>query len=397
MMLFASSLWLAPYIQGTVVDDASGLVQSAVSANQKQPWLAPMPMQPPMQPMPWAVPQQAGQPMFPMAPQPPAAPQPWLVPQPPQQQPQQQPQQPGQPQLVPWAPKTAPLLTPSSPAGPAGPPSAPINKYIFNMIPDNKMMCLQGPKSYLTSALERIRRSPMAPHYAAAQVKLGMCKDFTYINGPFPGTCYPRAAIYTDNDPLHVMTMIDFDESEAQFHAGARNIPVEAAMQELKTACDDGSMEQGLQLASEEFQAQVYVPHQSALIPDNGMMCMQGTTSYLKDALKQIRTTPLAPMFANVDSPRPGMCSEQGYDVGSGAVVAAGHGRIRNKCFPKATNYWDRNETHLDMLMWAETRWLKGPSHGFNFSKYEERREEIREMCGGRTEAIYQPLPPNLR
>merc|ERR550525_1304981 len=131
--------------------------------------------------------------------------------------------------------------------------------------------------------------------------------------------------------------MIDFDESEAQFYAGAKNIPVETAMVELKSACDDGSMEAGLQLASEEFQAQVYVPPQAALIPDNGMSCMQGTMSYLEGALKQIKMTSLWRVFEKTPKPRQGMCSEHGYLVGSGSVVANGHGRIKSKCFPKAT------------------------------------------------------------
>jgi len=372
-LLAACGLLGADRCRGAAVDDASGLVQAAVRS--QQPWLAPMP---PMQP--WAQPPQ------PWA----QAPQPWATaPMPPQQPPQQQ-----QPELVPWAPHTAPLIPAASPAGP---PSGRVNRYIFTLVPDNKMMCLQGPKSYLTSALERIRNSPMAPHYAGAQVALGMCNNLSYTNGPFPGTCYPRAAIYTDNDPLHVMTMIDFDESEAQFHAGARNIPVEAAMQELKIACDDGAMEQGLQLASEEFQAQVYVPPQAALIPDNGMSCLQGTMSYLTDALKQIKTTALTKVFEKTEKPRPGMCAEHGYAIGSGSVIHAGHGRIKSKCFPKATMFWDRNATHLDQLMWAETRALKGSSHNFNFSKYEERREEVQEICGGRAETVYQPLPPNLR
>eukprot|EP00408_Alexandrium_pacificum_P016963 CAMPEP_0171191402 /NCGR_PEP_ID=MMETSP0790-20130122/19345_1 /TAXON_ID=2925 /ORGANISM="Alexandrium catenella, Strain OF101" /LENGTH=50 /DNA_ID=CAMNT_0011656547 /DNA_START=15 /DNA_END=164 /DNA_ORIENTATION=- len=49
--------------------------------------------------------------------------------------------------------------------------------------------------------------------------------------------------------------------------------------------------------------------------------------SYLQDALKQIRTTALSKVFERTERPRPGMCSEHGYTVGSGSVVASGHGR----------------------------------------------------------------------
>jgi len=281
-----------------------------------------------------------------------------------------------------------PVLKPGEPG---------VNPYIFHFIPDNKMCCIQGPKSYLNSALNRIRSSPLAEHYSTSQVMLGMCTNSSYPNGPFPGTCFPRAAIYTDDDPLHVMTMIDFDQSEAQLYASEQGIPMQEATKRFKSACDDGTLEQGLQLSSEEFQAQVYVPPMASLIPDNEMSCMQGTMEYLNTALTQIRKTPLAEIFNRTKGPRHGMCSEHGYSVGAGTTVSAGHGRVKSKCFPKATMFWDMNATHHDQLMWVETRALKGPTRGFNWTRYEERRDQVQEMCGGKAETVYRPMPPNLR
>merc|ERR1719414_703892 len=251
------------------------------------------------------------QPMQPMGPWMAQPQQPWMG--------QQMPQQPwmGQTQQAPPPMRPfEPVLT-SQPVLKPGEPG--VNPYIFHFIPDNKMCCIQGPKSYLNSALNRIRSSPLAQHYSTSQVMLGMCTNSSYPNGPFPGTCFPRAAIYTDDDPLHIMSMIDFDQSEAQLYAFEKNIPVQAAKKEFKAACDDGTMDQGLQLSSEEFSAQVYVPPMASLIPDNGMSCMQGTMEYLNTALTQIRRTPLGEIFNSTKGPRHGMCTEHGYHVGSGS------------------------------------------------------------------------------
>jgi len=335
----------------------------------------PMPPVPLMQPMPW------------MAPQQPMPAGPWMAP--------LQPMQPAW-EAAPGPPAQQP--GPMVPLQSAPPPQAgPQNRYIYSFLPDNEMCCLQGPKQYLASALARLRESPMAKHYATSQVTLGMCANRSYVNGPFPATCFPRAALYTDDDPMHVMAMIDLDRSETRLRARGRGVPAGTALAEMRSACDDGSMDEGLQLSMEESRAQVYVQPMASLIPDNNMACIQGHMAYLKQVLERVKESPVAPIFQNTQSPVNGMCSEYGYTIGSGGVVASGHGRIKNKCFPKATIFWDTNRTHHDLLLWYEGRVTKGTNTNFNWTRYEERREEVRDMCNGRAETVYTPLPPNLK